>query len=252
MKLHKNALINAHFTDYSVFMHTNENAEIQQIKQFPLYNYNENEVFSNIQKLNSETRTLYSIDDTKVYFHSSKFILQPKLFLDYSFDTEIMKTISYNEKEEEFFHFDIDEDKILTCFFKKDDDNFNIKKDFNSNAKILQILIQHFGDGIYVHVHQKMLEIIVLKDKTILFYNIFTYNIANDFSYFISNVVNSICLEEENLEVKIFGRIVENSELVIQLKKFVPNIEMLSFESKNMLKAFPISQHFASIALVTQ
>jgi muconolactone delta-isomerase len=45
MKLHKNALINAHFTDYSVFMHTNENAEIQQIKQFPLYNYNENEVF---------------------------------------------------------------------------------------------------------------------------------------------------------------------------------------------------------------
>jgi hypothetical protein len=127
-----------------------------------------------------------------------------------------------------------------------------LKKDFNSNAKILQILIQHFGDGIYVHVHQKMLEIIVLKDKTILFYNIFTYNIANDFSYFISNVVNSICLEEENLEVKIFGRIVENSELVIQLKKFVPNIEMLSFESKNMLKAFPISQHFASIALVTQ
>lgn len=252
MKLYKNALINAHFTDYSVFIHTNENAEIQQIKQFPLYNYNENEVFNNIQKLNSETRTLYGIEDLKMYYHSTKFFLQPKLFLDNTINAEFMKTISFNEKEEEFLHFDIDENKCLTCFFKKEQQNSNIEKNFNSNAKILQILMQHFGDGIFVHVHQKMLEIIVLKSKTILFYNMFSYNVANDFSYFISNVVNTICGETENLEVKIFGRIVENSELVIQLKKFVPNIEMLSFESNKLQKAFPISQHFASIALVTQ
>jgi len=251
MKFLKNALINAYFDDYAALVHTNESAEIQQIKLFPIYEFNELEVNTAIQKLNSETRTLYNIDVSRTYFHASKFCLQPKLIVNNGLTKKFLKTISFNEKEEEIINFDVSEHSSLTCIFSQTEHNGHQAKVFNTNAKILQTITQYLADGMYVHVMQKNLEIIIKKDNQIQFYNSFQYKSANDFCYFVTNVLNTMYDNENNAKLQVFGRIMESSELINQLKKFVPDVEMLNMEQADWAKVSPVSQNFATLALIT-
>ena len=68
----------------------------------------------------------------------------------------------------------------------------------------------------FVHVGIKQMDVTVLKQKSLLFYNSFIYETKEDFAYYLLFVMEQLELDTEATAVKFFGRI-EEDDAVFQL-----------------------------------
>ena len=65
----------------------------------------------------------------------------------------------------------------------------------------------------YVHVAENQMDIIILNQKKLLFYNSFQYRTKEDFLYYLLFTLEQLELAPDTIKLRLFGEIVEGDEL---------------------------------------
>ncbi|PLX06423.1 MAG: hypothetical protein C0596_18325 [Marinilabiliales bacterium] len=82
----------------------------------------------------------------------------------------------------------------------------------------------------FVQVFDDFIEIIVLKESELKFYNTFSYKTNNDILYFIINVFEQLKLSQTETSIGFSGLIETDNLTILNLRKFV---QIVYFESQN-------------------
>ncbi|UII76311.1 DUF3822 family protein [Flagellimonas sp. HMM57] len=88
----------------------------------------------------------------------------------------------------------------------------------------------------YVQVSKKEMEIAVIADKKILFYNHFEYKTNEDFIYYLLFSLEQLQLNLEKVQLKLFGLVEEDNPIYELCYKYVKNVSV--FIPKNSI--FPV------------
>lgn len=76
----------------------------------------------------------------------------------------------------------------------------------------------------YVHIDHRQMEIIVVEDKKLLFYNSFNYFTKEDFLYYLLFTFEQLKLSTETTKLKLFGTIEEGDDLYMLTYKYIQEI----------------------------
>jgi hypothetical protein len=93
----------------------------------------------------------------------------------------------------------------------------------------------------YVHVLEQQLDIIVIANKKLLFYNSFNFNTKEDFIYYVLFVIEQLKLDVETIKLKLFGNIEEDDQLFNVCFKYVRNVSV--FVPSNLSYLMDINHH---------
>ena len=89
---------------------------------------------------------------------------------------------------------------------------------------------------LYVNVESSIIDIIIVKSNSLIFYNRFEYKTKEDFIYFILFTIEQLDLNPEKLRCEFFGSINSNDELYLIAYKYIRNISILPFDKMNYYK----------------
>lgn len=76
----------------------------------------------------------------------------------------------------------------------------------------------------YVHVQEKSLEVVVIKDKKLLFYNTFEFQTPADFLYYVLFVAEQCNLNPDTDKIELIGNIEPNDSLHKIIFQYVRNV----------------------------
>lgn len=161
---------------------------------------------------------------------------------------------------------------ITTDLIVYDDLNFiKAKNVYVPYVNINNFIFQHFGEFEYRHhssilieklfshsdntlnfcinVSQSLLDIAVIKDSEILFYNNFEYQTKEDFIYYILFTLEQLELSTEKTNISITGDINKQSELYEILYTYVRNINFLNSNNSIFNNQTEIKKHSNFILL---
>ncbi len=99
--------------------------------------------------------------------------------------------------------------------------------------KLLELNPQNNKEIVYVNVSKSSLDVVVLKNKELLLSNIFSFNNADDFLYYILFISEQLNLDTNKFDIYFSGEIEERSEIYKLSKKYIKNIHFL--KSKNQI-----------------
>ncbi len=83
----------------------------------------------------------------------------------------------------------------------------------------------------FVHIFKSHFEIIIGKQRKLIFYNTFEYKTTEDFLYYILFSMEQLQLNVEKIDLKLFGKITEEDELFLDLYEYVRNVSLLEYKS---------------------
>ncbi len=102
--------------------------------------------------------------------------------------------------------------------------------------KILHLKKNIKDTTLYVNVESSIIDIIIVKSNSLLFYNRFQYKTKEDFIYFILFTIEQLDLNPEKLKCEFFGSINSTDELYLIAFKYIRNISILAFDKMNYYK----------------
>ncbi len=80
------------------------------------------------------------------------------------------------------------------------------------------------GKQVFAHVQPSYVEIAVINNNKVIFYNSFQYRTVEDFTYFIMYVYEQLGLNSENISLTFLGEIYSESALLEAIYQYVRNI----------------------------
>ncbi len=120
--------------------------------------------------------------------------------------------------------------------------------EFKHHATILieKLLSKNKGTQCYLHVSKNHIDVIVLKENALQFYNSFEYSSKEDLIYYVLFTAEQLKMDPEEFKLVLLGAIEKESDLYAILYKYVRNISF--YESDNSLlkstSEFPGHAHF--------
>ena len=105
------------------------------------------------------------------------------------------------------------------------------------------------GKRLYVNVENKHLEVIVIENISLVYYNSFNYFSAEDFLYYLLFVCEQLHLNPETQQLFLLGEIERNSSLFSLIQKYIRTVTFLnrfsSVEYSYQLQTLPIHSYFS-------
>jgi hypothetical protein len=83
---------------------------------------------------------------------------------------------------------------------------------------------QNTGPSLYIDIHNKHIQIAYFKQSELSFYNIFDCINADEFNYFILNIIESLQLDIEQTSVILSGNVIKDDEYCQRVEKYFKNI----------------------------
>jgi hypothetical protein len=100
----------------------------------------------------------------------------------------------------------------------------------HSGTILIESLLNNFTGGketiCYAHITEQQVDITVISNKNLLFFNSFTFHTKEDFIYYILFTIEQLKLDTETIKVRLFGAIEEDDELYKLLFKYVRNVDV--------------------------
>lgn len=104
-------------------------------------------------------------------------------------------------------------------------------------------------NGCYIHVSKSTLDIVIIKNSNLQFFNIFEYKTKEDFMYYVLFTLEQLELSTEETLVSILGDIEEDSDLYRLIYTYIRNIDFLSSKNGVFNNQKEISKHSNFILL---
>ncbi len=103
--------------------------------------------------------------------------------------------------------------------------------EFKHNGTVLiESLLSNFNSGketiAYVHVLEQQIDITILSQKKLLFFNSFTFQTKEDFIYYVLFTIEQLKLDTETLKLRLFGAIEEGDALYTTCYKYIRNVDV--------------------------
>lgn len=103
--------------------------------------------------------------------------------------------------------------------------------EFKHNGTVLiQTLLNNHSNGkeavCYVHVSKQQMEIIVISQKKLLFYNSFTYHTKEDFIYYLLFTLEQLKLDTDTITLRLFGSVDEGDDVHTMCHQYIKNISI--------------------------
>lgn len=107
--------------------------------------------------------------------------------------------------------------------------------EFKHHATVLieKLLSKNKGTRCYLHVSKNHIDIIVLAEDALLFYNSFKYDSKEDFIYYVLFTAEQLKMDPEEFELVLLGDIEKESDLYAILYKYIRDVSF--YESNNTL-----------------
>lgn len=107
--------------------------------------------------------------------------------------------------------------------------------EFKHHATVLieKLLKHNKGKQMYLHVSKNHMDIVVLNDDHLQFYNSFEYNSKEDLIYYVLFTAEQLKMDTEEFRLTLLGDIEKDSDLYTILYKYIRHISF--FESGNTL-----------------
>ncbi|MDX1941996.1 MAG: DUF3822 family protein, partial [Saprospiraceae bacterium] len=83
------------------------------------------------------------------------------------------------------------------------------------------------GSMLFLHVHADKLIVTLLHEKSLQFINLFNYQSAKDFLYYVMLVFDQFNLAPEEITTYISGQLVKESEVYPMLHRYIRNLNFL-------------------------
>jgi len=95
-------------------------------------------------------------------------------------------------------------------------------------AAMLNQPVKGKGPLCYVHASENQMDIIVVEQKKLLFYNSFVFQTKEDFIYYILFTLEQLKLAPESIPIKLFGAIEEGDELFNICYTYIKDISIFA------------------------
>ncbi len=122
----------------------------------------------------------------------------------------------------------------------------------HSSTVLIELLLAKYKNStnidFFVNVEYDFFQIIILKEKKLLFFNSFSFKTKEDFIYYILFTAEQLQLNPEDFKLIFLGAIEKESELYDIVYKYVRNIAFLEIDT-TIDKSLNISKHAHSILL---
>lgn len=167
-----------------------------------------------------------TFDEVVVIHSNNLFALVPKpLFVEDSlsdylkFNTKILATdaMAFDELP------NLDLMNVYVPYMNVNNHLYDLYGEFtymHNGSVLIQSLLDNYSNHkkpvCYVHVGKKQMDVIVLQQKNLSFYNSFIYETKEDFTYYLLFVLEQLELDTETTLVKFFGHI-EEDDAIFQL-----------------------------------
>jgi len=100
----------------------------------------------------------------------------------------------------------------------------------HSGTILIESLLNNFTGGkepiCYAHITDQQVDITVISNKNLLFYNNFTFDSKEDFIYYILFTIEQLKLDAETIKLRLFGSIEEGDELYNLIYTYVRNVDV--------------------------
>jgi hypothetical protein len=192
-----------------------------------------------------------SFSDVTIIHRNTLFSLIPKALFD---EKEVANYLKFNTKIlandliawDEILNFDII--NVYVPFVNINNYIYGLYGEFvfqHNGTVLIQSLLNNFDGGkepvCYVHVLEQQLDIIVIANKKLLFYNSFNFSTKEDFIYYVLFVIEQLKLDVETIKLKLFGNIEEDDQLFNVCFKYVRNVSV--FVPSNLSYLMDINHH---------
>lgn len=176
-----------------------------------------------------------SYKSVDLIFRAEKFTLVPSELFDKSFLKSYFK-FNYEFSDDEEIHFNklksanaynlfVMPASITTFLVNK----FPEVKFYQQGSPIIEYLVEKTKNSnseaptVFLNIYKDCFDFISVCKGKLLFYNIFKYQTAEDYLYYLLNVMKSLKYEPGKTDIKLSGDIDENSELYLKTYKYFPN-----------------------------
>jgi hypothetical protein len=192
-----------------------------------------------------------SFSNVTIIHRNTFFSLIPKALFD---EKEVANYLKFNAKIlandliawDEILNFDII--NVYVPFVNINNYIYGLYGEFvfqHNGTVLIQSLLNNFDGGkepvCYVHVLEQQLDIIVIANKKLLFYNSFNFSTKEDFIYYVLFVIEQLKLDVETIKLKLFGNIEEDDQLFNVCFKYVRNVSV--FVPSNLSYLMDINHH---------
>ena len=82
----------------------------------------------------------------------------------------------------------------------------------------------------FINIQERHFQVGLLKKFKLEFYNSFEYANADEFNYYLLNIIESLALQIEETPIVLSGKISETDEIYQRIKKYFPNIRFITSE----------------------
>ena len=94
-------------------------------------------------------------------------------------------------------------------------------------TEMLSAKVSRQEDAVYVYIRPKMMDLIVIKSKTLLLINSFAINTPEDMAFYVLSIYDQLKLDTETIGVKIYGRINSLSNYKLQIANYLKNVDLV-------------------------
>ncbi len=180
--------------------------------------------------------TQMSFSDVTVIHNNMLFSLVPKALFN---KKELANYLKYNAKILANDHIDFDEItaydivNVYVPFVNINNYIYDLFGEFeykHNGTILIETLLNNFNSGkepiCYVHVLENQLDITVIANKKLLFFNSFNFQTKEDFIYYLLFTIEQLKLDTETIKVRLFGSIEEEDNLYNICYKYIRNIDV--------------------------
>ncbi|AIZ42165.1 DUF3822 family protein [Cellulophaga baltica] len=100
----------------------------------------------------------------------------------------------------------------------------------HSGTILIESLLNNFTAGkepiCYAHITEQQVDITVIANKNLVFYNSFIFETKDDFIYYILFTIEQLKLDTETIKLRLFGSIEEGDELYNLIFTYVRNVDV--------------------------
>ena len=123
--------------------------------------------------------------------------------------------------------------------------------EFKHHATVLieKLLIKNKGTQMYMHVSENYVDLALLKEKDLHFYNSFKYSSNEDIVYYVLFTAEQLKMEPEEFMLVLLGDIKKESELYKLLYTYIRNISFLENNNPLLENSLEFSNHSNFILL---
>ncbi len=107
-------------------------------------------------------------------------------------------------------------------------------------------LSKSLAPSVVLNIAQDKIEVLILKGKDLLFYNIFDYRTENDILYYLLNTIDKLDIDTNKLELILSGDIEGRQSLHLSLQKYIPEIKFAVTSKDFNYNITNVPEHFLS------